>query len=125
MKILVVDDDKSSQIVLSRILQQVDPGHDVTTAADGEEALLILQNPRQIFDVLFLDIEMPKVNGIQVLKTLHEKKPLFDRLKVIVCSSIGIKELKECLEFGAKHFIAKPPERKTVEKKLRMALAKP
>lgn len=70
MKILIVDDDKS----ILRLYQDSfeDEGHTVVTAASGGEALEIFD--REGFDIVTLDINMPGMDGIEVLRRMKEKK---------------------------------------------------
>jgi two-component system response regulator HydG len=67
--ILIVDDETSLRQTLARILQRA--GFEVTTAAAGNEALALLT--QQSFDLIYLDIRMPDISGLEVLKTIHAK----------------------------------------------------
>ena len=69
--ILIVDDEASLRQTLARILQRA--GFEVTTTASGGEGLALLQ--QQSFDLVNLDIRMPDINGLEVLKTIHAKYP--------------------------------------------------
>ena len=65
--ILIVDDEASLRQTLARILQRAD--YEVTTTASGTEALRLLsEHP---FDLVYLDIRMPDVSGLEVLKTFR------------------------------------------------------
>ena len=70
MRILVVDDEKIKRITLADDLAA--QGHDVVTAADGEEALEKLVHGR--FDVVVTDLKMPKLDGIELLKRIKYGK---------------------------------------------------
>ena len=122
MKILIVDDDEICRQMLSRILLQ-EGLHEITTAFDGENALRLLESPKFHFDVLFLDIEMPKVNGIEVLKKLRAEGAAFADLKIIVCSSVSLPILQDCLKLGAQYFVTKPARKEVVHQKLHLAVA--
>ena len=61
--LLVVDDNKVNRLLLTRGLEQ--QGHTVETAENGKRALEMLQNKK--FDLVLLDIEMPEMDGFQVL----------------------------------------------------------
>lgn len=102
--LLVVDDDEGNRDMLSRRLERL--GHQVTTAVSGREALDVLgQTP---FDVLLLDIEMPDMNGYQVLEWL-KASPLLERLPVIVLSaSDDAPGIARCIEMGAADYLPKP-----------------
>ena len=97
-KILVVDDDYSLRTSLTARLS--DEGYDTSPAVDGEEAINILQS--QYFDLILLDLTMPKVDGYDVLKFVKEKHPT---TKVIMLTAFS--ELKNAIEakkLGAEDF---------------------
>src|SRR5687768_18602895 len=67
--ILIIDDEASLRQTLARILQRA--GFEVTTAANGKDGLaLVHEDP---FDLLYLDIRMPDVSGLGLLKYIHTK----------------------------------------------------
>ncbi len=101
-KILVVDDEDALRTVLSSEL--VGEGYEVETAADGDEAMNVVQ--MKPFDLVLLDIKMPKVDGFEVLKFLKSKYP---NIKVIMLT--GFADLKNAIEskkLGAEDFVSKP-----------------
>ena len=63
MRILVVDDEKIKRVTLADDLSG--QGHEVVTAADGQQALELLD--RELFDVVVTDIKMPKIDGLELL----------------------------------------------------------
>jgi DNA-binding response OmpR family regulator len=65
--ILVVDDEQNIRLTLSALLRRV--GHTVTTAASGEEAVSLFGS--QLFDLMLVDLQMPGINGIQVVEALR------------------------------------------------------
>jgi len=101
-KILVVDDEEALRTVLAAELEG--EGYQVTTAADGQEAINIL-GP-SIFDLILLDIKMPNVDGFEVLKFVKERHPA---TKIIMLT--GFADLKNAIEskkLGAEDFVSKP-----------------
>ncbi len=101
-KILVVDDEDALRTVLGSELEG--EGYEVGTAADGDEAINVIQNKK--FDLVLLDIKMPKVDGFEVLRFIKEKYPT---LKVIMLT--GFADLKNAIEskkLGAEDFVSKP-----------------
>lgn len=101
-KILVVDDEDALRTVLSGEL--VSEGYDVRTAADGDDAISNLQ--KESFDLVLLDIKMPRMNGFEVLKFVKEKYP---RTRVVMLT--GFADLKNAIEskkLGAEDFVSKP-----------------
>jgi len=100
--ILVVDDEDALRTVLSGEL--ANEGYDVRTAADGDEAIGELQ--KNLFDLVLLDIKMPRMNGFEVLKFVKEKH---GKTKVVMLT--GFADLKNAIEskkLGADDFVSKP-----------------
>jgi adenylate cyclase len=103
-RLLVVDDNKVNRLLLSRSLEQ--QGHRVATAENGRIALEMLR--REPFDLVLLDMEMPEMDGFQVLEHLVKDTQLRD-LPVIVTSSLeGIDHVVRCIELGAEDYLPKP-----------------
>src|ERR1700686_3915550 len=103
-RLLVVDDNKVNRLLLTRSLEL--QGHTVASAENGRVALAMLQ--RENFDLLLLDMEMPEMDGFQVLEQLVNDRQLRD-LPVIVTSSLeGIANVVRCIELGAEDYLSKP-----------------
>ncbi len=103
-RLLVVDDNKVNRLLLTRSLEL--QGHSVASAENGRVALEMLR--REAFDLLLLDMEMPEMDGFQVLEQLVNDRQLAD-LPVIVTSSLeGIANVVRCIELGAEDYLSKP-----------------
>jgi DNA-binding response OmpR family regulator len=100
--ILIIDDEASLRQTLARILQRA--GFEVTTAANGKDGLsLVTEHP---FDLLYLDIRMPDVSGLELLKTIHAKYP---ELPVILFTAQpDLNSAVEALRRGATDYLLKP-----------------
>jgi len=100
--ILIIDDEASLRQTLARILQRA--GFEVTTAASGKEGLsLVSEHP---FDLLYLDIRMPDMNGLELLKIIHAK---FPELPVILFTAQpDLNSAVEALRRGATDYLLKP-----------------
>lgn len=107
--VLLVDDSKMSRNMLKAILEE--EGYFVVgEASNGEEALEVFRQCHP--DLVTLDITMPKMDGIEVLKHLQEMEPL---VKVIMITAAGQQaKLIEALKCGAKRFITKPFEKEEI-----------
>ena len=99
--ILVVDDDRKITDMLRRTL--IYEGYRVTTAADGEEALLKAQNERP--DLVVLDWMMPKLNGLETAKLLHESSPV---PILMLTARDAVENRVEGLDSGADDYLVKP-----------------
>ena len=103
-RLLVVDDNKVLRLLLGRGLEQ--QGHSVTFAENGRQALERLRAER--FDLVCLDIEMPGMDGYQVLEAMLADAALRD-IPVIITSAIDqIDSVVRCIELGAEDFLTKP-----------------
>ncbi|MGN0483557.1 MAG: EAL domain-containing protein [Lachnospiraceae bacterium] len=101
---LIVDDFEINRAILRSVFKEE---YEIIEAEDGQEAFQILQENRKI-DVILLDIVMPKMDGIQLLKILKADERT-SHIPVIVNSQMGEQENElECLELGADDFISKP-----------------
>ena len=102
--VLVVDDSRMERLKLSRALAS--QGHTVTTAESGPLALDMLRT--QSFDLVFLDIVMPEMDGYEVLSRLKSDDSL-RTIPVIVISGLDdTQSIRSCLELGAEAHLAKP-----------------
>ncbi len=103
-KLLIVDDNKVNRILLSRGLEA--DGHKVETAENGKQALNMLRN--NSYDLVLLDIEMPEMNGYQVLEACLQDDELRN-LPIIMTSSLDeIDSIVKCVELGAEDYLNKP-----------------
>ena len=103
-RLLVADDNKVNRLLLTRSLEL--QGHRVASAENGRVALEMLR--REPFDLLLLDMEMPEMDGFQVLEQLVADRQLRD-LPVIVTSSLeGVANVVRCIELGADDYLPKP-----------------
>ena len=103
-RLLVVDDNKVNRLLLARNLAL--QGHSAALAENGRVALEMLRRER--FDLLLLDMEMPEMDGFQVLEQLVGDLQLRD-IPVIVTSSLeGIDNVVRCIELGAEDYLTKP-----------------
>ncbi|MBI4187671.1 MAG: response regulator [Chloroflexi bacterium] len=98
-KILLVDDERGILKVLSIKLRV--SGYDVVTAADGQEALKMVDSASP--DLMLLDVIMPGIDGFEVLRKLRPAS----QLPVIVCSARP-SNMQEAMNLGANDFLAKP-----------------
>jgi len=99
-RLLVVDDNKVNRLLLTRNLEL--QGHQVATAENGRVALDMLR--AEPFDLLLLDIEMPEMNGFQVLEQMSRDLQLRE-VPVIVTSSLeGLDNVVRCIELGAEDY---------------------
>src|SRR5678815_1072777 len=102
--LLVVDDSRVNRLLLGRALEQL--GHTVTFAENGREALAALGRRRA--DLILLDIEMPEMDGYQVLAALAADPRLRDVPVVMMSSVEEVDSVARCIEMGAEDYLFKP-----------------
>ena len=103
--ILVVDDDENNRYTLIRRLER--EGYaDIATATNGREALDRLA--AQPFDLVLLDIQMPELDGYQVLERM-KADPMLRHIPVIMISAVSeLESVVRCIELGADEYLPKP-----------------
>lgn len=115
--ILIIDDEASLRQTTARILQRA--GFEVTTAASGKEGLaLVSQHP---FDLVYLDIRMPDMTGLDVLKIIHEKFP--DLPVILFTAQPDVNSAIEALRRGATDYLLKPLKPQSVIDRTQTILA--
>jgi len=103
-RLLVVDDNRVNRLLLGRALEQL--GHTVTFAENGREALETLRKAR--VDLVLLDIEIPEMDGYQVLEALGAD-PQLREIPVVMMSSLEeVDSVARCIELGAEDYLFKP-----------------
>ena len=119
-RILVVDDIEENRRLLVRLLTKV--GY-VSQAADGGVlALHMLRDAAAPFDLVLLDLEMPDLNGIEVLRQIRAD-PRIAATRVVMVSGIDdVDQIAACIELGADDFIAKPWDSRIIMARIRSSL---
>ncbi|HIE51092.1 MAG TPA: response regulator [Armatimonadetes bacterium] len=102
--VLIVDDEPVVREVLQRYLEAA--GYETALAEDGEVALAKIQAQTRPFDVILLDLVMPKLGGKAVLRTLQEWN--YSARCVILTGLLDPEEEKELQRLGARAFLHKP-----------------
>jgi len=109
LNVLVVDDDKISQKLIKYMLNEYEKQKSegdifsINFAEDGEKALAICGS--KMPDIIFTDILMPKMNGVQLIK---EVKNMDNSAYIVVITTLDDERKKESVEAGADDFLVKP-----------------
>ena len=102
--LLIVDDNSMNRIMLSRYITKL--GYRASLAENGRRALEKLQN--EPFDLVLLDVEMPEMNGYEVLE-YFKVHPRLRYVPVIMISSVDeLESIVKCIELGAQDYLPKP-----------------
>lgn len=104
MKILCVDDDRGSLLLVQRTLEKAFPEDQVYSAASGEEAIELVQS--QAIDLLITDLVMPGLSGIDVLVEAKRERPATEVIMVTAHSTVESAVL--AMQKGARDYLAKP-----------------
>jgi len=106
--ILVIDDEASLRQTTTRILQRA--GYQVTSAANAGEGLAFISE--HLFDLVYLDIRMPDMNGLELLKKIHAQQP--DLPVILFTAQPDLNSAVEALRSGAADYLLKPLKPQTV-----------
>ncbi len=113
--VLVIDDDQTTRTMIGTAIEEL--GHQVTYALDGEEGVLMIKS--KAYDVVFMDLAMPKKNGVIAIQEIIEE---FPATKIVAVSGKDTEMLERAVEYGALQALTKPITPKqaqdTVEKLL-------
>ena len=114
--ILIIDDEASLRDTLSRILNKA--GCETRAVEDGYQAFNLLE--KEVFDLIFLDIHLPEVDGLQVLKEIRQRD---QKLPVILLTGFGtLQSAVEALRLGATDYLLKPFDPEVLVARARMIL---
>lgn len=117
-RVLVVDDSLVVRKVMQRDLEA--DGLEVETAIDGFNALEILEN--STFDIALVDIEMPRMNGYELLEKLRQDSRFGDLPIIIITSRSGSQHKKRAVELGAEGYITKPYDISALDQLMRQVV---
>jgi DNA-binding response OmpR family regulator len=107
--ILVVDDERNIRNNLGMLLET--EGYKVDTASNGDDALLRVKEGR--YDIVFVDIQMPKMDGLQLLGHLRGIRP---KMPVVMLTAYGtVNRAVEAMKLGAVDFLEKPFDPKAIQ----------
>ncbi|MBO6703380.1 MAG: Hpt domain-containing protein [Pseudomonadales bacterium] len=102
--VMIVDDSVTVRKVTSRLMER--QGFEVATAKDGVDAMNQLQDIRP--DVVLLDIEMPRMDGFEVLRSVRRDDNLKDLPIIMITSRTGEKHKQQAMELGVNQYLGKP-----------------
>jgi CheY-like chemotaxis protein len=116
-QILLADDSFVDRTVLATILAGIKDTH-VTVAEDGLAAWNLLDDPSRSFDVAFIDLQMPKLDGFDLVQRIHED-PMLKSLHIVLCTVAHDRAtVLKAREFGVHHYLVKPCTETAVREKL-------
>jgi len=105
-RVLLVDDSVSVRKFVGQMLEKA--GFDVTTAADGADAMVRLAEAA--FDVLVTDLEMPRVNGYELIEDVRRRAATRELPVIVLTTRAGDKHVALAKSLGVEHYVTKPVE---------------
>ena len=123
LNILLIEDDMIEIMKLNRVVSSLKLNHNIVEANNGEEALKILQEKDELPDIILLDLNMPKMNGIEFLNLLKGDNVLKYIPTIILTTSNNEKDLLECYKIGIAGYVIKPLKYEDYVSKIEKLLA--
>ncbi|WP_430399952.1 response regulator [Flavobacterium sp.] len=108
LNILLIEDDAIEVMKFNRVLKTLNLNHRIIEANNGEAALDILKVKEITPDIIILDLNMPKLNGIEFLTILKNDGVLKYIPSIILSTSSNHKDMLECYKLGVAGYILKP-----------------
>lgn len=104
LRFLVVDDNEDIRDVFCRLVERA--GHEAATANDGQDAVETLE--REKFDVMLLDLTMPRMTGVEVVRWLRDRPDVAPDLRIVVISAWAGENRAVLQELGITTVMQKP-----------------
>jgi CheY-like chemotaxis protein len=123
LKVLLIEDNLIEIMKMKRTLSLLKLDHTIQEAKNGEIALEILQDKSNFPDLILLDLNMPKMCGIEFLSILKKDENIQHIPTVILTTSDNQKDLEECYRIGVSGYILKPLKYDDYVKKIESVLS--
>ncbi|QBZ96587.1 response regulator [Flavobacterium sangjuense] len=108
LKILFIEDDTIEVMKFNRVVSALGLTHQIIESNNGEKALAYLESKKDLPDIILLDLNMPKLNGIEFLTILKNDSLLRYIPIIVLTTSSNFKDVKECYKIGIAGYILKP-----------------
>lgn len=108
LKILLIEDDQIETLKFERILNTFSQKHEQQNASNGEMAIELLNNQKELPNIIFLDLNMPKMNGLEFLNILKNDERLYHIPVVVLTTSNNYNDIIESYREGIAGYIMKP-----------------
>lgn len=112
LKIVLVEDDDGHAVLIQRSLKPLPPNNEIVRVSDGQQAVDYFFNEHEETEpmVVFLDLNLPILDGYQVLERLKKDDKTRKIPVVIISTTDDSREMERCYELGANAYISKPLE---------------
>ena len=122
LKVLLIEDNLIEIMKMKRTISLLKLEHTMHEAKNGEEALEILEDKSKFPDIILLDLNMPKMSGIEFLTIIKESEEFRHIPIVILTTSDNQKDLLECYRIGISGYVLKPLKYDDYVKKIEVVL---
>ncbi|SFR31366.1 Response regulator receiver domain-containing protein [Robiginitalea myxolifaciens] len=122
MNLLLIEDDAIETMKFQRVLKKIASPHKLMEAKNGEEALELLTSGNQLPDIILLDLNMPRMNGIEFLTKLKQHDQIKYLPTIILTTSENRHDLLECYKVGVAGYVIKPLKFEDYETKIKSVL---
>jgi len=120
-EILVVDDSRLMRIVLTKALRDLGFSN-ISEAVNGRDAIASLL--KKSYDLMLLDMEMPEMNGAEVLAAMNDDPQLKTVPTIVISASENVELVVQCIEAGAEDYLVKPPNKTLLRARVTASLEK-
>jgi len=117
-KALVVDDSRAVRMILAKTLKEL--GFEVREAANGREALEVIETEKTAVTLVLADWNMPEVNGLELLKKLRQNPEFSSLVVVMVTTETELDQMAAALEAGANEYVMRPFTKDILVEKLQL-----
>ena len=108
LRILLIEDDTIEVMKFIKVIETLGEKHQIIESKNGEEAMETLVNTKPLPDIIVLNLNMPKVNGVEFLSTLKSEAGLKHIPAIVLTTSNNPKDIMECYKIGIAGYILKP-----------------
>jgi CheY-like chemotaxis protein len=108
LNILLIDDDIIEVMKLKRVISSLQLSHKIIEAENGEEALKLLEQKDKRPDIILLDLNMPKLSGIDFLSILKKSEDLKCIPTIVLSTSNTPNDIVKCYKTGISGYVIKP-----------------
>lgn len=122
LKILLIEDDMIEVMKLNRTISTLKLDHTIIEANNGEDALQLLEQKDNLPDIILLDLNMPKMSGIEFLTIIKDTDEFKHIPIIILTTSDNQKDLLECYRIGISGYVLKPLKYDDYVKKIEAVL---
>ncbi|CAM1333069.1 response regulator [Tenacibaculum aestuariivivum] len=123
LNVLLIEDNSIEIMKMDRTISLLELKHTIKTAKTAEIALKILEDKENLPDIILLDLNMPKINGIEFLSIIKNKDDLKHIPTIILTTSNNKKDIVECYKIGMSGYILKPLKYEEYVSKIKTTLS--